>query len=137
MCVQAYEGKGVDDSTFYSCMKDILGDQQPELLDDFVALIRPEGCSEVPTCDEPSVKEDFPFNVDQRQKKSRSSEDQRQLQQQLEQEQQQLQLLQQQLLVQAAQVVPAPARPNATLNSTEVTALVKTAVSDKAKVTHY
>jgi hypothetical protein len=128
--LQAYEGKGVDEATFYSCMKDILGADNNSLLEDFVNLIRPEDSSDVLSFDEPANKEDFPFNVDR--KKSKSSENPPQLQLQQQQQQQQKQLQQPLHIPQAA---PAPVRPSATLNNNEVIDLVKIAVNEKAKVT--
>ena len=134
MCMKAYEGKTVNEATFYSCMKEILGDDEKDgLLDDFVAIIRPEDSSDAPVVEEPIKMESFPFD----RKPGKSSENQQQNQHQQQQNQQHHQRNQQhQQLQKAPQAIVPPLPLTATLSSGEVLGLVKTAVNEKAKVSH-
>lgn len=62
----------MDEQCFYSCMKELLADDNNEFLSEFVALVRPEDSASAAALayDRPSSKEDFPFNVERKRNKA-------------------------------------------------------------------
>mmetsp|Transcript_31333 Transcript_31333/g.58313 ORF Transcript_31333/g.58313 Transcript_31333/m.58313 type:complete len:874 (+) Transcript_31333:72-2693(+) len=117
---KAYEGKVIDEKTFYSAMKDLLVDDENNFLSEFSNLIRPEDSDQSSrTFEAPSTKHDFPFNTER--KRSMSIEYNQFTQQH------------HQPISSPPPYTEAITAPAHTLSNEQVSDLVRSAVDDKAK----